>query len=174
MTAPTPSHINLAALARRCLDAVVAHHDEHGWHLPERRYLAAGEPNAIAADDEHLAVMLEGMQPGSSQQAQRGQVVQSRGARAQLLPRATLVVRLMRCIPVGDEYGAPDADVIDESGMELFTDVGRVLSSLYAWAGSENSGPMLNGQVSFGQVMSLGPSGGIAGWMFPVDVSPVQ
>ena len=169
---PAPSHINLGALARRCLDAVVAHHDEHGWHLPERRYLAAGEPTAVAADDEHLAVMVEKMLPGVSPNSQR-QTVQSKGAGAVLLPRVTLVIRLMRCIPVADEHGAPPAEEIDEGSTALFTDVGRVLSSLYAWCRSED-GPMLNAQVSFGEVMSLGPAGGYAGFMYPLEVGPVQ
>lgn len=165
--------IDAGAVASRCLAAIVDHHKTRGWDLPERRYVAAGNPNEVASDDEHLAVMLDGLTPGATDASQRVGSVQSRGAHAVVIPRATFAIRLMRCIPVDDGYGPPDPDELTASGLELLADVGRVLTSLYEWRRTE-TGAGRNGAVTFGTVETLGPGGGHAGHLWYLTVSPVQ
>ena len=170
-----------AALAERCLDAIVARYQREGWPLPmgpgvnpvPYAYVGGGDPNVIAQDDEQLVVMLDGLSPGASDASQRSGGVASRGVASVVIPRASLVVRLLRCVPTVNDNGDPPSRAeLHESGMVLMADVGRVLAALYEWRRTE-TGAAGSGSVTLGQARSIGPSGGLAGFLFDVTVSPV-
>jgi hypothetical protein len=167
--------IDVAAVLERCLDAVVDHHAAQGWPLPRDRYVAAGSPNEVAVDGEHLAVMLDGLTPGANAGSQRSAVAQSRVVGAVIIPRATLVLRLMRCVPTVDDQGhPPSVAALHAAGLDLAADVGRVLAALYAWRQTETVPASRNAQVELGQVEAIGPGGGLAGHLFFFTISPVQ
>lgn len=166
--------IDAAAVAERCLTALVAEHQANDWPLPRECYVAGGSPNEVAVDGEHLAVMLDGLVPGATDASSRAGAIQSRGFRGMGIPRATLVVRLMRCVPVVNDRGRhPSVQEKHESGLALLGDVGRVYTALVRWRDAEN-GSSFNGPVTVGQVESIGPGGGLAGHLWFVTVAPVS
>ncbi|MDN5919086.1 MAG: hypothetical protein L0I76_28995 [Pseudonocardia sp.] len=163
--------IDVAAPAVRILDAVVAHFEDRGWELPARRYVAVGAQHAIAVDDEHLIVSLVQMTPGASDTTARGGGYPARGASATMMPRATYMIRLMRCVATVDDDGhPPPAATLHADGLRLLADPGRLLDSVYAWAEAEPH----NATVTLGQVDPEGPEGGLAGHMLAVTLAPVQ
>jgi hypothetical protein len=168
--------IDVSAVAQRMLTAVVAHFDANAWDLPERRYLAAGSPNILAADDEHLAVALDGIASGATGvTGNRGFGTLSRAAGTQHPPRATLAARLMRCVPTIDDSGEPPTAVeLHEAGERLLLDPGRLLDALFVWRETELAPLNPNPQVDIGNVEVIGPMGGVAGYKVPITISPVQ
>lgn len=177
MTTPQPlPMIDASAVAQRMLTGIVDHFDAQGWDLPDRRYVAAGSPTIIAADDEHLAVCLAAMHSGvtpRSLNATGG--VQGRGARSVHTPRADFGVRLMRCVSTIDDSGEPpSADELHADGVRLLTDPGRLLTALYTWLNNDfqayNPSPM----TVLGDVDVIGPMGGLAGHTVKVTIGPVQ
>lgn len=166
--------IDVSAVAQRMLTAIEAHFDAQSWDLPERRYLAAGSPNILAADDEHLAVALSAMAAGTTGVA--GSVGQlSRAAGAQGPPRATITARLMRCVSTIDDSGEPPTAVeLHADGLRLLADPGRLLTALFAWRLSELEAFNPNPTVEIGNVEVIGPMGGLAGHAVPIVISPVQ
>ncbi|MDN5919191.1 MAG: hypothetical protein L0I76_29545 [Pseudonocardia sp.] len=163
--------IDAAAPAVRLLVAVVAHFDDHDWDLPERRYIAAGQQQTLAVDDEHLCVSLIGMTPGASDATTKGGGYPSKGASAAIVARAAYMLRLMRCVAVIDDDGCPPpAEQIHADGLRLLADPGRLLDAVYTWAAAEPH----NLTVTIGQVDPVGPEGGMAGHLLAVTLAPVQ
>jgi hypothetical protein len=164
--------IDVAAVAERMLIALEAHFVTEGWDLPERQYVAAGSPNIIAADDEHLAVALSSMaaSPGRPVAAQL-----SRAAGSQGPPAAVLTARLMRCVSTVDDNGeVPTAAELHADGLRLLADPGRLLTALYAWRQDELTPLNPNANVEIGNVEVIGPMGGLAGHAVPVTLWPVH
>jgi len=165
--------IDVSGVAQRMLAAITAHFTANDWDLPERRYVAAGSPNILAADDEHLAVALSSMTSGAGAHQAFGTL--SRAAGTQGPPRATITARLMRCVPVIDDSGEPpDAAELNEAGVRLLRDPGRLIDALYTWRQTELQALNPNPQVEIGNVEVIGPMGGLAGHAVPVTISPVQ
>lgn len=163
--------IDVAAPARRLLDAVVDHFADHDWDLPARRYIAAGQQAGIAADTEHLAVALATVQRGASENSRGGGGSPAHGAGAAPLVRAEYLLRLMRCVAVVDDDGTPPtAQQIHADGLRLLEDPGHMLAALYAWAEAEPH----NATVNFGPIEPVGPEGGLAGHLVRVALAPVQ
>lgn len=163
--------IDAAAPAQRLLDAVVAHFTGHGWDLPDDRYVAAGQPAALAADGEHLAVALIAVTRGAAKTSRGNTDTPAQGASSAPLVRAEYALRLLRCVAVVDEDGYPPPPAqIHADGLRLLADPGRVLSALYAWGEAEPH----NATVDFGPIEPVGPEGGLAGHLVRVFLSPVQ
>lgn len=167
--------IDAAAVAQRMLTAVEAYFDGQGWDLPERRYLAAGQPNILAADDEHLAVALSAMHSGITPRSLNQTGVPSKGSRSMHVPRADLKVRLMRCIATIDDSGEPPAPAeLTADGLRLLADPGRLLTALFDWQLHDTQPINTNPEVIIGDVEVVGPMGGLAGHMVSVTIGPVQ
>jgi len=166
--------IDVAAVAQRMLTGIIAHFDAQGWDLPQRRYVAAGSPTILAADDEHLAVALASMQSGTGGgTAAVGNL--SRAAGTQGPPRATVTARLMRCVSTIDDTGEPPtAGELHADGVRLLADPGRLLDALFAWRRAELEAMNPNPLVEIGTVEVIGPMGGLAGHAVPIVMSPVQ
>lgn len=162
--------IDVAAPAQRLLDAVIAFYDDHDWDLPARRYLAPGQQQGVAVDDEHLCVAVAGLYRGASDQARQVQSP-AHGAGASTLVRADLLLRLMRCVAVVDDDGrAPPAHQITADALAVWADAGQLMAAVIAWAEAEPH----NATVSLGPVTPHGPDGGFAGHSIRVTLAPVQ
>lgn len=170
-----PPMIDAAAVAQRMLTAVEGYFDAHSWDLPERRYLAAGSPTILAADDEHLAVALSAMHSGITPRSLNQTGVPSRGARSMHVPRADFKVRLMRCVSTIDDSGQPPTpDELTTDGLRLLADPGRLLTALFDWQNHDTQPVFTNPEVVIGDVEVVGPMGGLAGHMVTVIIGPVQ
>lgn len=162
--------IDVAAPAQRLLQAVVDHFDDHDWELPSRRYLAAGQQQGIAVDDEHLCVALVQLRRGAAENA-RGGVSPGKGAASATVASATYLLRLMRCVAVLDDDGVPPAaHQINADGLRLMADPGQLMDAVFAWAAAEPH----NLTVDPGPVEPLGPEGGFAGHSIRITLAPVQ
>lgn len=167
--------IDAAAVAQRMLTAIVDYFDDRSWDLPERRYLAAGSPNVLAADDEHLAVTLAAMYSGITPRSLNQTGVPSRGARSMHVPRADFKVRLMRCVATIDDSGEPPTpDQLTADGLRLLADPGRLMTALFAWQDHDTQPVFTNPEVVIGDAEVIGPMGGLAGHMVTVTMGPVQ
>lgn len=163
--------IDVVAPARRLLDHTIAHFEGRGWDLPERRYLAAGAQHSIAVDDEHLMVSLIQINPGPSDAGGTAGGAPSTGIAAFIPPRASLMLRLMRCVPTVDGKGrAPAVEKLHEAGARLLADPGRLLDAVASWLAAE---PMQK-NATWGQVDPQGPEGGYAGHIVTVTLSTIQ
>lgn len=169
--------IDVAAVAQRMLSFVEGYFAEQGWDLPERRYIAAGSPSILAADDEHLAVALSAMHSGVTPRSLNQTGTPSHGARSMHVPRADFKLRLMRCVSVVDSRGyVPTASALNDDGLRLMADPGRLITALFAWQGAAASPPGIdtNPQVVIGDVEVIGPLGGLAGHAVQLTIGPVQ
>lgn len=166
-----PRVIDVAAPALRLLDAVVAHFAANGWDLPERRYVAHGAQHSMAVDDAHLLVSLVQVVPGPADNTERAGGLPGSGIGAIAMPRATLMLRLMRCVTTVDAKGrAPAAAKLHEDGLRLLADPGRMLSAIEAWLAAER----LQKTATWGEIEPQGPEGGISGHLAVVTISPIQ
>jgi hypothetical protein len=171
---PLPQ-IDAAGVAQRMLAGVVAFFDAQGWDLPERRYIAAGSPTILAADDEHIAVGLAAMHSGITPRSLNQTGAPSRGARSVHVPRADFTVRVMRCVATIDDDGQPpDPDELTADGLRLLADPGRLLTALFGWQDTDATLRAVNPAVVVGDVDVIGPMGGLAGHAVKVTVGPVQ
>lgn len=167
--------INCAAVAERLLAAIESHFAEQGWDLPARRYVAAGSYRLIAADDEHLAVCLAAMQPGISDQGGRAGAYLSRASGAVGPPRAEYAVRIMRCVSTVDDVGdVPSAAELNDDGLRLLLDPGRLMTAMFAWRETELRADNPNPNVTIGNCEPIGPLGGLAGHSVMMTIGPVQ
>lgn len=160
--------------AQRILDYVPTYFDDRGWDLPERRYLANGNPMVVAMDDAHFVVGLENTRPGVNEASGRSGIL-SKGVGAAMVPRASYVVRVMRCVAtVSDQGDLPTAAAITADGQRLLQDPGRLLTALFAWREDDMQPLNTNPPVTIGQVEAVGPMGGLAGWIVHITIGPVQ
>lgn len=167
--------IDVAAVAQRMLSALEEYFDERSWDLPARRYVAAGSHRVMAADDEHLAVALVSMSPGASDQGNRVGGSLSRAVGAVMPPRAVLVARIMRCVATVDSRGfVPEAETLNDDGLRLLADPGRMITALMAWREAERTTLNANALTTIGSVEVIGPMGGLAGHAIEITIGPVQ
>lgn len=133
--------------AERLLSSTVT-----GRDTPARRYVSHGEP-AVEFCDGMLAVWagpVETKQVGPSKASVTSRV-------------ATVCVDVWRCFPTGDTQ-PPTTDELQQVSLMLADDVDRLTCGLAGW---------LSGQcrtVVWRPTVSLGPSGGMAGWRVVVQV----
>lgn len=162
--------IDVAAPAQRLLAAVVDHFEANDWDLPPRRYLAPGQQQGIAVDDEHLCVAEVQLRRGAAENS-RQQPSPGKGVASATLASATYLLRLMRCVATIDDDGhPPTAAQITADGLRVMADSGQLLDAVYAWAESEPH----NLTVDPGPVEPLGPEGGFAGHTIRITLAPVQ
>lgn len=142
--------------------------DYHGRPLPDRRYVAHGIP---VWDCEQLVVAIRSIE----QRIERG-VGQTSAAACATVGIVTLDLAIVRCVPTVDDQGRPpDADALTDSAVGLASDA-SVLWDLIAEGRQDGTlfgsfDGIVCSSVTVTQARADTPSGGLAGWTFPVRVT---
>lgn len=160
--------MDLVGPAQRLLDTIIAAETDT-WQLPARRYLAAGDNPAW--DTEHLLVGHAQTAPGPSDASEQPGGLPGVGVGTLVPPRASLMVRLVRCVETVDSRGhAPSAALLHADGRKVLGDVGPLLAAINQWQLAERP----HKTVTWGQIDPIGPEGGLAGHLAVVTISPIQ
>lgn len=155
--------INVAELGASILASVIEHFDAAGVTLPDRRYLAPGDPQLIAWDCEQLCVSLSSIGWGqavdvSLPSPKPGAQIGAMGVR-----HAVFSVQLVRCTPVSTKADdpTPPVELIQAAGEQFMRDAGMLSQSLVTLTSELRQGLAQDrsGLVQPGVVASLGPSG---------------
>jgi hypothetical protein len=157
-----------AAVAQALLDGVVAwfadNTPEDYPALPERRYVAGGDPRAVAWDDTDgqvtvtLGRILLGMD--STRPPAPVRVPRASPANAGRYQRtASFEVQVVRCAPA-----LASTDVLHDHGMLVTEDAGYLIRAVLdvAKSGVLTRGPVAEAGVTVDDLVTLGPSGGAA------------
>jgi hypothetical protein len=124
---------------------------------PERQFVSWAPPAWDLCKADQLTVHV-GPYQVRQQLAGRG------GCQLQLVP--TYTVELVRCHPALADDGPPNVDAMHNAALGLNEDVYRVQQYIVA------SG-VLGGcdGVLYREAIHLGPSGGVAGWSWPIELA---
>jgi hypothetical protein len=170
---PTP-----ATVARALLDRVVAYYAEHAdpedadapVPLPERRFVAGGEPRVVAWDLDlgqvHVAYerTFRALDPATPPANAR--VPRSRGTnRGNLVRSLTLEVQVVRPAPgLGQLRTLPTRDELDRHGHAIGLDLAHLARAVTeaAVGGHLTRETVGEAHVDLGDCLSLGPSGKVA------------
>ena len=173
MTAPFGHGLSVAKLAEDALafieqhwDAAVAA-DTGVYPLPERRYLAGGEPRSISWDCDQLVITLSGIGIGTSESGfettpKGGSSVLATGVR-----HAVFSVQLVRDAPRlgettrGGRPKLPSVEAIHAGGLMHMRDAGLLSQAVLMFCGQLNSRfPGQGVLVEAGATAPIGPDGG--------------
>jgi hypothetical protein len=162
VTAP-PTALSVLELARLFLDGVEQHFAGQEAELPDRRFIAPGNPQLIAWDCEQLFVALTGIGIGPAPDSPVQSPRQGGPVSAFNVRHAIFSIQLVRCTPTVPENGNaayPPADQIDAAGAQSMRDAG-LLSDAVVLMCSQLSKVLPPGtHVQAGLTSSLGPEGG--------------
>jgi hypothetical protein len=163
----------VAGTAEAILAAVVAWYadEAHGAEpLPERRYVAAGDPRAVAWDcDAGQVTVAFASSALQVRQDLAGPITQSPGGRnrsVQMMRSGSFELQVVRPTPqMGYEGEAPSAEVLSAHGISLLHDVEQVLAMVND---AQHRGRFLPeghkpAPVQVPLVEVLGPTGNLAG-----------
>lgn len=171
---PTP-----AAVARALLDRVVAYYAEHAdpedldapVPLPERRFVAGGEPRVVAWDLDlgqvHVAYertfrALDPATPPGSARMPRANPANA----GKLVRSVTLEVQVVRPAPgLGQLRALPSQDELDRHGHAIGLDLHHITRAAYeaAVGGHLTRDNVAEARVDLADAVTLGPSGKVAG-----------
>jgi hypothetical protein len=157
-----PTALSVEQLGRLFLDGVIQHFDDNGVELPDRRFIAPGNPQLIAWDCEQLYVALTGIGIGAAPDMPVQSPRQGAPVSALNIRHAIFSIQLVRCTPTtsDDDAGFPKAEDIDAAGGRSFRDAG-LLSDAVVLMCSQLSKQLPPGStVQAGLTSSLGPEGG--------------
>lgn len=137
--------------------------------LPERRYVAAGDPSSQAWDCEQVVVSLVGIGFGPAQDAGPPSTPRA-GSPASVMSvrHAVFNVALVRCMPnpTGRAATPPTVGALQEAGDRYMTDAGLLSQALVRWASRTRSDVLPNDGASSVQLGVIEPaevSGGFVG-----------
>jgi hypothetical protein len=129
--------IAVRGLAQDILDAVVSHWGGVAAPLPERRYVAFGDPSSVPWDCEQLVISLAGVGFGPAQDAAPPATPRA-GTPASVMSvrHAVFNIALVRCIPTpsGRNATAPTVAELQAAGDRFMTDAGMLSQALVRWA----------------------------------------
>ena len=152
------------AVAQALLDGVVAWFTTHAPDppLPERRYVAGGDPRTVAWDDTagQVTVCLSRILLGldSTRPPTPVRVPRTSPANAGRYQRtASFEVQIVRCAP-----GLAGADVLHAHGMQVTADAGNLIRAVLdvANSGALTRAPVAEVGITVDDLVTLGPSGG--------------
>lgn len=159
--------LNVAELGASILAGVVDHFDAAGATLPDRRYLAAGDPQSIAWDCEQLVVALSNIGWGSAVDVANPSPKPSAQISAMGVRHAVFSIQLVRCTPVSTKANdtVPPVEQIQAAGEQFMRDAGMLSQSLVTLVAElrQSLQPDPSGLVQPGIIDSLGPSGAYHG-----------
>lgn len=149
--------VGLHEIATQVLGAVVAFFDSAGVKLPARRYVAAGQPENVAWDDEQVSVTLAALYAGPPSVIAPARF--TAGAPCPTLLTADFAVEVVRADPASG-ITTPSLDVLEASGVIALTDA----ATLHAALLDVISGRVLERgtQTDLGPVRTIGPEGGFS------------
>lgn len=175
MTAPSGRRVTLREISEALLAAVVDHFTAAGVALPERRYIAPGDPGQVAWDCEQLFVAIQGVGWGQapSESTEAANVNIGSPVRALAIRHAVLVVSLVRCTPSeGDlDTGMPDVADIHAAGLAFMDDMGLLSQALLEACTRIRPGLPKPALVEPGAVTPEGPSGAYHGMTAPLAIT---
>lgn len=164
MTTPQAGVGAIAAdLARKFLNGVVDHFAAAGVELPDRRFLAAGNPQLIAWDCEQLFVALTGIGIGPAPDAPVQSPRTGGPVGAFNVRHAIFSIQLVRCTPTVGENSSdpyPPATAIDAAGEQSINDAGLLSDAVVRMCSQLQQELGRNHSVQAGLTSSLGPEGG--------------
>lgn len=166
MTGSSGERIYVAELAEKVLAVVEAHFAAAGVPLPDRRYLAAGNPSLVAWDCEQLVVGLSGIGWGAAPDAAPISVKPSAHMSVAGVRHAVLSIQLVRCTPTVSDADAemskpyPDAEEIHAAGIAFMKDAGLISQAMVEMVSRLQQGLDRSGIAQAGVVNTLGPEGG--------------
>ena len=183
MSVPGRAPASPAEVARAVLDSIQAWWQQHADDedapapLPDRRFIAPGAPREVAWDPNgqvHVALdhILAGLNPTQPPQP----AVLPRSSRASnpaaLNRSALLEIQIVRCQPSLTGAGRiPSRDTLDEQGWTLIGDAGHLSRCALAAA---KAGDWLregaHGQITIGDVQTVGPQGELAAIALQVTI----
>lgn len=171
--------LTIREAANAILDAVVDHwdaaivDDNTVSPLPDRQYVAPGDPSQVAWDCAQLVVAIQGIGWGQAPDAstlspKMGTQVSAVGVR-----HAIFVVQLIRCTPSeGDpETGLPSPVEIQAAGDEFMRDMGLLSQALVVACSTVRAGFDRSAKVEPGAVTPDGPAGGFHGMSAQIAVT---
>lgn len=164
MSSPLGQRLAIDTLAPALLTIVEDHFAAASVELPERRYVAAGDPGQIAWDCAQLVVSLRGIGWGPAEDAAppSPQIAQMTvfGVR-----HAVFSISLIRCTPTQPARGSafPSVEDIHEAGIAFMKDAGLLSQSLVAAASNLHVDLPEGSDVQAGVITPLGPTGGFHG-----------
>ena len=136
--------------------------DDAGLEVPERTFVTFGE---VPDDCDLMAVAWQGLytgEAGAPNNQPEGQGFVNRAA--------TFEIRRIRCISSSDERGTPPSPTeINEDAELLLTDLWAIYQGFVARKGDRSFLTSCEG-FTLGNAVPVGPSGGVGGWILPVDV----
>lgn len=161
MTSPG-QRLTIDTLAQQVLDAVVTQFDTSVLALPTRRYVAPGDPLAIAWDCEQVVVALQGIGWGQAEDV----TLQSPKVASQFamtaLRHVVFSIQIVRCTPSGGPRGGlPEADAVHNAGLTAMQDSGQLSQALVWLVSHLELGS--DGLARAGAISPMGPSGGYHG-----------
>lgn len=132
--------------------------------LPDRQYIAPGNPSLVAWDCEQFVVGLEGIGWGMAPDTQNPSPQASAGASVMSVRHAIFNLQLVRCTPrIPEGRGAqayPPVDEMHESGLAFMDDVGYMSQALVHLVSQLKQGLPRSALVQAGAVTTLGAEGG--------------
>lgn len=163
MTAPGKG-LDLVSVAQQMLDVVVAQFEAAGHPLPDRRYVAPGNPGEIAWDCEQFVIALDGI--GWGQAVDESQPSPRAGTPVSVngLRHAVFSLTLVRCTPQPPaRANLPTVDAINTAGLVYLRDAGLLSQALLNIAVELGRALRHEGNVQAGAVETAGPQAGYHG-----------
>jgi hypothetical protein len=166
MTGPSGDRIYVAELALKVLATVEEHFAAGGIALPDRRYVAAGNPSLVAWDCEQLVVGLSGIGWGAAPDAAPISVKPAAHMSVAGVRHAVFSIQLVRCTPAVSDVAAesgqpyPEAEEIHAAGIAFIKDAGLISQALVEMVSRLGQGLDRSGIAQAGVVNTLGPEGG--------------
>jgi hypothetical protein len=163
VTAPGKG-LDLVSVATQMLDVVVAQFEAAGHPLPDRRYVAPGDPGEVAWDCEQFVISLDGI--GWGQAVDESQVSPRAGTPVSVmgLRHAVFSLSLVRCTPQPVARASlPTVEAVNEAGLIFLRDAGLLSQALLNISVELGRALRHEGNVQAGAVETAGPSGGYHG-----------
>lgn len=172
MTTPG-QRLTIREMAESILGAIVDHYTAAAVTLPERRYVAPGDPTQIAWDCEQLVVAVQGVGWGQATNAATLSPKIGSQVSATAVRHVVFDVALVRCTPSdGDpDTGLVPAAEIHAAGLDFMIDVGHMSQALVAACAAVRAGLDRAALVEPGAVNPAGPSGGYHGMSAMIAVT---
>ncbi len=155
--------LDIGTLATLVFAALQERFTDAGVTLPERRFIAPGQPEGIAWDQEQMVLTMSGIGQGAA--PSQGSKALSAGAMisAMALRHVVFAVQLVRCSPeaTGGGKRPPAPEVLTAAALDLMRDAGLVSQALIEVC-SQLAGSLPPGtRCEAGAVNTLGPDGGM-------------
>lgn len=155
-------------LYERANDLLTAAKAALGTRAPGRAFVTIGQPAWDTSDEdcvEQLTVNMLGLRFTQDKTVNTAAV---------LAPVYSIV--LLRCVTaLGSEGQIPDAGTLDNEAARLYRDAGDLVNEITKrWTDSLLFPGVAADKVSFADLAPQGPSGGLAGWRWDIELSPLQ